>query len=170
MAPLDVAVPSPDATVTTPPVFTVLRPAPSTSPPIPLAPLPTVSDEPPATVRRCAVPSSSAPELPAFADPDEKMSIPLPPFAPEFADHRDGAVAVPSPDATVTTPPVFTVLRPKSTSTSPPLPLAPLPTVSAMSPRDRPSLFRCRREDGPNSPLEVPEEKTSIPELLGCPS
>ena len=32
------------------------------------------------------------------------------------------ADAVPSPDATVTTPPVFTVLRPASTSTSPPLP------------------------------------------------
>ena len=83
MAPLDVAVPSPDATVTTPPVFTAPPASTSTSRRY-RSPLPTVSAMSPRTVRRRPVPSSSAPELPAFADPDEKMSIPLPPFAPNL--------------------------------------------------------------------------------------
>ena len=57
------------------------------------------------------------------------MSIPLPPFAPEFADRIDGAVVAVPARRHRHDPPVFTVLRPASTSTSPPLP-APLPTVS----------------------------------------
>ena len=79
-------------------------------------PLPSVSAiSPPRPSVAAPVPSSNAPELPVLADPDEKISIPLAPFPPEFADRMVIApldVAVPSPDAIVNTPPVFTVLRP----------------------------------------------------------
>ena len=81
MAPLDVAVPSPDATVTTRP-FT--GSAPQAPPPgrryRPGAAAHRQRDEPPATVRRRARRAQRA-QL-AFAEPDEKMSIPLPPSSP----------------------------------------------------------------------------------------
>ena len=61
MAPLDVAVPSPLATCTAPPVITVLRPASATmAPPTPLVPLPTVtSTMPPRPAVAAPLPSSS---------------------------------------------------------------------------------------------------------------
>jgi hypothetical protein len=64
MAPLDVAVPSPDTMCTAPPVTPVLRPAlTSTSPPMPLVPLPTLT--------------TMAPARPTVATPEPKYTAPL---------------------------------------------------------------------------------------------
>ena len=64
--PLDVAVPSPEAMSTLPPVLTVLRPAWADSrPPAPLVPLPTaISTDPLRPSVAAPVPSTMAPELP----------------------------------------------------------------------------------------------------------
>ena len=62
----------PDATVTTPPVFTVLRPAPPPARRYRSRRCPPSARSAPRTVRRRARAEPSAPELPAFAEPDEK--------------------------------------------------------------------------------------------------
>merc|ERR1719482_517541 len=88
MAPLDVAVPSPLARCTAPPVCTVLRPASkTTAPPTPLVPLPTLTSTiPPRPAVAAPVPISIAPLLPATAVPLLNMSMPLTPELPELID------------------------------------------------------------------------------------
>jgi hypothetical protein len=56
-----------------------------------------------------------APEFPDDVVPELKTSAPLTPATPELADRMltiPELVAVPSPDPILTSPPVFTVLRP----------------------------------------------------------
>ena len=63
--------------------------------------------------------------------PELNTSMPLTPLTPELADRMLTMpldVAVPSPDARLTAPPVLTVLRPAWASTEPPAPDVPLPT------------------------------------------
>jgi hypothetical protein len=109
--PLEVAVPSPEPIEIAPPVWTVLRPADACKdPPTPLVPLPTVTRTmPPRPAVEAPVPSSIAPLLPDFAVPELKMSMPLTPLAPELIERIVIApedVAVPSPEARWTAPPV----------------------------------------------------------------
>ena len=56
-----------------------------------------------------------APELPELVVPELNTSMPLTPAVPALADlmlTMPDVVAVPSPDAMLTVPPVLTVLRP----------------------------------------------------------
>jgi hypothetical protein len=117
MAPLDVAVPSPELKLTAPPVCTVLRPEYTcTEPPAPLVPLPTDTEtRPPRPAVAAAVPSISAPLLPVLELPELNTSAPLAPVVPEFALRIVTTpldVDVPSPLLRLTAPPVCTVLRP----------------------------------------------------------
>jgi len=116
--PLEVEVPSPEEMLSAPPVFTVLRPEWILSkPPTPLVPLPAVIlTSPPRPAVAAPLPKYNAPLLPVFEVPDENTNIPLPPAAPEFAVRimiMPLEVEVPSPEAMLSTPPVFTVLRPE---------------------------------------------------------
>ena len=119
--------------LTVPPVWTVLRPAyASTTPPAPLVPLPTAtSTAPPRPPVAAPVPTTTAPLLPCTVVPELNTSMPLTPLTPELADRMLTTpldVAVPSPDARLTAPPVLTVLRPAWASMEPPAPDVPLPT------------------------------------------
>ena len=116
-APLVVAVPSPLTRLNKPPVCTVLRPAITrTSPPALLVPLPTViATAPPRPAVAAPVPSHTCPLLPLLELPELKINTPETPFVPALALRivtEPLVVAVPSPDATLTAPPVCTVLRP----------------------------------------------------------
>ena len=92
-----------------------------------------------------------------LAEPDEKMSIPPPPFTPS-STNRDGAARRRRALARRHRHHPARVHRARPASTPPPpLPLVPLPTA-AMSPRDRP----CRARAGssaPDAPLAEPDEK-----------
>ncbi|MEC8422185.1 MAG: hypothetical protein VX000_00335, partial [Myxococcota bacterium] len=79
------------------------------------------------------LPTCTSPLLPALDDPVLNRSEPLTPDSPAFALRIITLPlddAVPSPDDTHMTPPVCTVLRPAPTSTWPPAPLVPDPTVT----------------------------------------
>ena len=93
-------------------------------PPTPLVPLPTDSDTRPARpVVATPEPSSSAPLLPLTELPELNTSAPLTPLTPAFVLRiviTPLVVAVPSPAAMLTAPPVCTVLRPADTCTEPP--------------------------------------------------
>jgi hypothetical protein len=108
-----------------------------------------------------------APELPDEVVPVLNTSAPLAPDTPAFALRTltiPELVAVPSPVPALMVPPVFTVLRLALTSTNPPDPLVPLPTVMSTAPLrplvDAP-LPRTKAPEFPE--LVVPVLNTSIP-------
>jgi hypothetical protein len=104
---------------------------------------------------------------PPFDVPDEKLNAPLTPAAPEFIVYSVSApllVAEPYPDATVTTPPVLTVLSPADTATLPPAPVLPLPTEIVTAPPLPPVAAPEPIEIAPDAPpLDVPDEKLKPP-------
>jgi len=137
--PLLVAVPSPLAMLTAPPVLMVLRPAYiCIEPPAPLVPLPTTTvTDPPRPLTATPVPMAMLPVLPELLDPELKYNDPLAPVVPAFKLRimtTPLVDAVPSPDEMRMVPPVTAVLRPEDTYTSPPTPLVPLPTLTTIAP------------------------------------
>ena len=89
------------------------------------------------------------------------------PEVPELIDRMAMApleVAVPSPLARCTPPPVCTVLRPAPSSTPPPTPLVPLPTVSEIMPARPVVAAPLPRNSAPLLPdTAVPLLKMSAP-------
>ena len=106
-APLLVAVPSPAANVTLPPVLDVLRPAPKyAAPPDPLVPLPALTlTAPPRPPDAAPEPIEIPPPFPLLAEPELNASSPLAPDAPPLAL------------ATTTAPELFSVPSPAQTAT-----------------------------------------------------
>ena len=97
------------------------------------------------------VPTVRLPLFPDTADPELNASDPLAPDVPPFAEPTTTApllVAVPSPAANVTLPPVLDVLRPAPKYAAPPDPLVPLPALTLTAPP--------RPPDAAPEPIEIP--------------
>jgi len=115
--PLVVAVPSPLESESKPPVTTVLVPATTCNdPPEPLVPLPTDNEiRPPRPAVAAPDPRTMLPLFPALLLPELNTNEPLVPAFPALMERTSTMpllVAVPSPLAMLTAPPVCTVLRP----------------------------------------------------------
>jgi hypothetical protein len=110
IAPLVVAAPAPEDTVTLPPVANLLVPAAIlTTPPTPEFPEPTsITIDPPAPPVAIPVTRCKDPELPALEVPVDKRTAPLTPLSPAFAVAIDTApldFESAIPDVIVTLPP-----------------------------------------------------------------
>ena len=144
IAPLLVMVPSPDETRTLPPLATVLRPEASIAdPPCPLVPLPIERQpQPPHPTTLGPEPMAIIPEFPDMLLPELKKSKPLSPLIPALDVMTSTCpllVAVPSPEKSLTFPPVATADLPLVSESPLAAPLVPLPTLRRMAP-PRPSV------------------------------